>query len=54
MPADPVQLSRFLSFVLRHKPDAIGLVLDAQGWAGIDDLIAKGNAAGTRGSRCHR
>ena len=53
MPADPVQLSKFLSFVLRHKPDAIGLVLDAEGWAGIDDLIAKGNAAaaGTRFDR---
>jgi putative RNA 2'-phosphotransferase len=51
MTADPVQLSKFLSFVLRHKPDAIGLVLDAEGWAGIDDLIAKGNAAGTRFGR---
>jgi putative RNA 2'-phosphotransferase len=51
MPADPVQLSKFLSFVLRHKPDAIGLSLDAEGWAGIDDLIAKGNAAGTRFGR---
>jgi len=44
---DPVQLSKFLSFVLRHKPDAIGLALDAQGWADIDDLIEKGNASGT-------
>jgi putative RNA 2'-phosphotransferase len=51
MPADPVQLSKFLSFVLRHKPDAIGLVLDTQGWVGIDDLIAKAEAAGTRFSR---
>jgi putative RNA 2'-phosphotransferase len=51
MPADPVQLSKFLSFVLRHKPDAIGLVLDAEGWAGIDDLIAKADASGTRFGR---
>ena len=51
MPADPIQLSKFLSFVLRHKPDAIGLTLDGQGWAGIDDLVAKGNAAGTRFGR---
>jgi len=51
MSADSAQLGKFLSFVLRHKPDAIGLVLDAQGWAGIDDLIAKGNAAGTRFDR---
>jgi putative RNA 2'-phosphotransferase len=47
MPADPVQLSKFLSFVLRHKPETIGLALDAEGWAAIDDLIAKANAAGT-------
>jgi putative RNA 2'-phosphotransferase len=48
MPIDPVQLSKFLSYVLRHKPDAIGLMLDEQGWAGIDDLLAKADAAGTR------
>jgi putative RNA 2'-phosphotransferase len=51
MPVDPVQLSKFLSLVLRHKPDAIGLSLDAQGWAGLDDLIEKSNAAGTRFDR---
>ena len=28
-----VQLSKFLSLVLRHQPDTIGLALDAQGWA---------------------
>jgi putative RNA 2'-phosphotransferase len=51
MSSNDVQLSKFLSFVLRHKPDAIGLVLDPQGWVGIDDLIAKADAAGTRFSR---
>ncbi|EFN4470857.1 RNA--NAD 2'-phosphotransferase, partial [Escherichia coli] len=25
--------SKFLSFVLRHKPEAIGIVLDGEGWA---------------------
>src|ERR1700749_1896947 len=49
--ADPVQLSKFLSFVLRHEPGAIGLLLDEQGWAGIDDLVAKADASGTRFSR---
>ncbi len=24
--------SKFLSFVLRHKPEAIGIVLDREGW----------------------
>jgi putative RNA 2'-phosphotransferase len=51
MPSDPVQLSKFLSFVLRHKPDAIGLALDPQGWAKIDELIGKANASGTSFSR---
>jgi putative RNA 2'-phosphotransferase len=47
MSVNATQLSKFLSFVLRHKPDSIGLILDQQGWACIEDLIAKGNAAGT-------
>jgi putative RNA 2'-phosphotransferase len=32
--------SRFLSYVLRHRPDAIGVRLDASGWIAIDDLLA--------------
>lgn len=51
MQSDFVQLSKFMSFVLRHKPEAIGLALDPEGWAVIDELIAKSNAAGTRLSR---
>ena len=30
-----VKISKFLSFVLRHKPEAIGLMLDANGWAEV-------------------
>jgi putative RNA 2'-phosphotransferase len=37
---DLVSGSRFLSLVLRHKPDSIGLTLDDAGWADIDTLIA--------------
>ncbi|WP_400083105.1 RNA 2'-phosphotransferase [Yoonia sp. R78084] len=33
--------SKFLSYILRHKPDAIGLTLDPEGWANIEELIAK-------------
>lgn len=36
---------------MRHQPDTIGLVLDPQGWAGIDDLIARANTAGTKFGR---
>jgi len=39
-------LSKFLSLVLRHKPEAIGLSLDAEGWAPIDELITLANARG--------
>lgn len=51
MTHDPVRLSKFLSYILRHKPASIGLALDSQGWAVIDELIDKGNASGTRFSR---
>ena len=51
MSIDRTQLSKFLSLVLRHKPDAIGLVLDSQGWASIEALIDKANAAGTKFDR---
>jgi len=33
-------ISKFLSYVLRHEPDAIGLTLDSEGWADVDALIA--------------
>ena len=34
------EISKFLSYVLRHKPQAIGLQLDSEGWADIAALIA--------------
>jgi putative RNA 2'-phosphotransferase len=46
MTDDPRQLSKFISYILRHKPDSIGLTLDSQGWASIDELIDKSNASG--------
>lgn len=33
------KLSIFLSLVLRHKPDAVGIFLDEHGWANVEDLI---------------
>ncbi|WP_426340509.1 RNA 2'-phosphotransferase [Pseudoduganella sp. S-14] len=46
-----VSQSKFLSLVLRHKPEEIGLVLDQNGWASIDELIALANARGTNLNR---
>ncbi|MEM9930335.1 MAG: RNA 2'-phosphotransferase, partial [Bacteroidota bacterium] len=32
-------LGKFLSLVLRHKPDVVGIKLDSNGWADVDELI---------------
>jgi putative RNA 2'-phosphotransferase len=45
-----VSRSKFLSLVLRHKPEAIGLTLDANGWASVNSLIALANAQGICGT----
>lgn len=34
-------VSKFLSLVLRHSPETIGLKLDENGWADVEELIAK-------------
>lgn len=32
--------SKFISLILRHKPEAIGIKLDEHGWADVDELIS--------------
>ena len=32
--------SKFLSLVLRHKPETVGLTLDSGGWVDVDELLA--------------
>lgn len=39
------QISKFLSYVLRHRPDEIGLTLDPNGWALVSDLIERSKSA---------
>ena len=39
-------MSRFLSLILRHKPETIGIRLDEHGWADVDELINGINASG--------
>ena len=34
------QISKFMSLILRHKPQAIGIELDEHGWADVEELIA--------------
>lgn len=33
--------SKFLSLILRHEPQKIGLVLDSNGWADVDQLLCQ-------------
>lgn len=40
------KLSVFISLILRHKPEEIGITLDEHGWANVDELIAGINASG--------
>jgi len=35
-----IEISKYLSYVLRHEPHAIDLQLDVEGWADIDSLIS--------------
>ncbi|MGQ3215182.1 MAG: RNA 2'-phosphotransferase [Shinella sp.] len=39
-------ISKFLSLVLRHEPQSIGIELDAGGWVSVDDLIVQARRAG--------
>ena len=32
--------SKFISLILRHKPETIGITLDEHGWANVSELIA--------------
>lgn len=41
-----VGIGKFLSLLLRHKPESIGLSLDANGWADVDELIHLVNKSG--------
>lgn len=42
------KISKFLSLILRHKPEAVGVKLDENGWTDISTLLDRMNAAGTR------
>ena len=41
-----VRVSRFLSLVLRHRPETIGLELDAEGWASLGELVERAGRSG--------
>jgi putative RNA 2'-phosphotransferase len=39
-----IQISKFLSLLLRHAPETIGIQLDENGWVAVDVLLDKMNA----------
>ncbi|MEX5719369.1 RNA 2'-phosphotransferase [Geodermatophilus maliterrae] len=38
--SDVVRVGKRLSYVLRHRPDSVGLTLDEAGWVDVDALLA--------------
>ncbi len=36
---DKIKMSKFLSLILRHHPEAANIELDSNGWANIDKLL---------------
>lgn len=41
-----LKLGRFISLILRHKPETIDLKLDKNGWANVNELIKKISKSG--------
>jgi putative RNA 2'-phosphotransferase len=48
MSNNEIQISKFLSLVLRHKPETIGIELDDKGWTDVNTLIEKSNNYGIK------
>ncbi|WP_431164973.1 RNA 2'-phosphotransferase [Tenacibaculum halocynthiae] len=42
------RISKFLSLLLRHQPEKIGLQLDSNGWATVEELLQKSRKHGVR------
>jgi len=40
------RISKFLSLILRHEPERVGLMLDEAGWTDVDDLLQAVNRHG--------
>ena len=45
------KVSKSLSYVLRHRPDSVGLELSDSGWVAVEDLIAAFKRSGKTMSR---
>ncbi|MCU0437680.1 MAG: RNA 2'-phosphotransferase [Raineya sp.] len=45
---EALKLGKFLSLVLRHQPEIIGIELDENGWADVEQLIVGCNKKGNK------
>ena len=49
---DLTRISKYISLILRHKPEVIGIKLDTHGWADVNALLAiphqPGHSGGNR------
>ena len=43
-----IEISKFLSYVLRHRPDSIKLNLDENGWANVSEFLFLANENGNK------
>jgi putative RNA 2'-phosphotransferase len=43
MNKESARISKFLSLILRHRPETIGLTLQEGGWASVEELLIKIN-----------
>lgn len=46
MERELVKTSKFLSLILRHRPETIGMQLDEEGWLNINELVENANKHG--------
>src|SRR5215813_8541625 len=44
---DTIKTSKFLSLILRHEPERVGLKLGEAGWVGVEELLQAVNLNGT-------
>lgn len=43
---ETIRASKFLSLILRHEPERVGLKLGEAGWVGVDELLQAANRNG--------
>src|SRR5271154_7185496 len=44
---ETIRTSKFLSLILRHEPERVGLKLGDGGWVGVEELLKAVNGHGT-------